>query len=173
MKNFKIFLSLVLTTILCASFSTTAFAAQKDAPVTKTTAAFDEETFAASQVSEVYVLNKDGSIMSLDSSISGYAHGTLTSNAAGLLVDVSASGVGGMGITVKTECNTTTTVTLIGGVAYPTTSVWTSSLNETITTNGNYEFHNLHHSGDFVMYLIGLEGIPQGVSVDTTVWIYG
>lgn len=169
MKNFKKVLSFVMATILCLSFSVTAFAAEPAEPADSAT----DTTVTEENLPEIYMVSSDGTLSLLGTgTVSGYGNATLTRNNAALIVKCTASGIGGMGITVDTQCSTTANVTLIGGVAY-TSSVLTSTLDAKITTNGHYEFHNLHQSGDFGYYLIGLDGIPDGVEVKIDVWIYG
>ena len=163
MKNKKKVLSCVMATILCLSFNATAFAAETPEPV------IDVEQAQEAGV-KLYAILDDGNIMPL-SSISGYNQATLTSSAKGMLVECSASGIGGMGITVETSCSQTYNVNLVGSAG--SSSLATSELNKTISTNDHKEYHNLHHSGDFRYYLIGLDGIRSGDQVFVKVWIYG
>ncbi len=163
-KHIKKVLSCIMATVLCLSFNATAFASEATEPAI--------EQSAQSQNADIqfYTISSNGDIMPL-SSISGYGQATLTSDVKGMLVTCSASGLGGMGITVDTSCRNTYQVHLVGEPTSATIS--TSKIDTQISTNDHYENGRLHHSGDFRYYLIGLDGIRSRDEVLVKVWIYG
>ena len=164
-KFFCILLALIMTTFL----SSTAFAvapsvdANNDVEATMYNVVLNSDGI-------VSVSDERGNIMPL-SSISGYQNGNVTNGSPGFLVWVDASGIGGMGVTVKTSCSNwsgTITFDLMGDNGhYPIES-------EHIPTNGEKQFHNLMHGLPVpAYYLASFSGIPVWYTVYAQVWIYG
>ena len=165
-KCFCILLSLVMI----MSLSATAFAAEpkdnsnNDVKVTK----YDVELGSEGIVS---VSDENGNIMPT-SSISGYANADVTSNASSFRVNVSASGIGGMGVTVKTSCanwNGTITFSLISNTN-------SKPINqERIPTNDETYFNGLVQGlpSSPAYYIALFEGIPSGYTIHVDIWIYG
>lgn len=166
----KKFLSILLALLMLMSISATAFAAEPAEDISKKTEATVYNVVLNSD-GIVSVSDEDGGIMPL-SSISGYASGSVTSSSPGFLVWVDASGIGGMGVTVKTSCpgwNGTITFDLISndGNSHPVKG-------KSISTNGESQYHNLFHGIPVpAYYLANFSGIPAGYTVNAEVWIYG
>lgn len=166
-KNFKRFIACLLTvvTTFCFTFSASA----------------EEATTGIDAIPQgqlvSYEVTSDG-IQSVDygngavpySSISGFNQGTLGSTYKDnyIVVDITASGTGGMGITIKTF------------------SSWNGYMNMLINTNmgdvyvdryaiysnEEVQFHDLVHWSPRTIE-VTLQGIPEGQSVFIQVWVYG
>lgn len=166
----KKILCAVLVLAMMMSLSVTAFAAEpvnttnNDVKATKYSVELDSNGI-------VSVSDENGNIMPR-SSISGYQNGDVTSNSSGFIVWVDSSGIGGMGVTVKTSCpewNGTVTFYLVsdrGSVAVN---------GDNITTNGETYYENLIHGlpGTPAYYLANFNGIPDGYTIHVDIWIYG
>ena len=174
----KKFFSILLAMVMTFSLFATAFAAEP---------AVDSNNENNATMYNV-VLNSDGIVSVSDengdivplsdgesdimplSSISGYNKANLTSSSHGFLVWVDASGIGGMGVTVKTTCSTwkngTITFNLVANTgANPIKDAHISS-------NGETKWNNLLH-GSPAYFLADFSGIPSGHTVTAEVWIYG
>lgn len=104
----------------------------------------------------------------LRSSISGYNQATISGNPVGVLVYVSASGTGGMGITVKTSSSWSGYMNLdmIGSNG----SIPLSG--RAVYSNGETQVNNLQHNSPSY-YVFSFRGIPSGQSVFVQIWVYG
>lgn len=164
----KVF-SILLAFSMVMSLSIPAFAAES--PVEVSVAA-EATMYTMELTSEgiVSISDEDGNIMPF-SSISGYQNGNVTENSNSFLVWVDASGLGGMGVTVKTSCSTwtgTITFNLIGDNGSQPIK------NSSISTNGEKNYSNLFHGLPVPnYYLAGFSGIPSGHTIYAQVWIFG
>lgn len=154
-KMSKRFLALVFALIMCFSLTATAFAAETENMETQINAS--EE-----------VANDDSGIMP-HSSVSGYARKTLTKSNNIIDISCTSSGWGGMGITVKTSSASNTQVSFFGA-PFGDNSI-AEQISGNMSTNAEKQFHNLSHNGLSDYYLVFT--IPDGVSIDVQVWIYG
>lgn len=128
-------------------------------------------TFAAEVPNDAIPLSQQSSEVMPRSSISGYAQKTITSSDAYIEVPTTSSGVGGMGITIKTSSSSSGTMNFNGSPLY---NIVTSTISGSIAlNNGQYEAHNLVHDDSVGTYYIWFSNIPAGASVKVQVWIYG
>ena len=110
------------------------------------------------------------------STISGYAHMTVR-NSYPIPIRASASGWGGMGVTIKFNTNQTynnvrTIIYVSNGIFHSGSSYTTFDGNININGNNEIYFNDLSHdSPEYVV--IAFPGLPDGVSLDCEVWIYG
>ena len=103
------------------------------------------------------------------STIGGYARGTISNDSPNLLVHTSGSGIGGMGITVKNTCtagNYRIGMYLIEGTDRLVLD------NVTAYTNREFYFNDLL-TYNAPYYVFTFVDIPEGVSFDCKIWIYG
>ena len=102
------------------------------------------------------------------SSISGYENATFEGGGGQILViPVVSSGVGGMGITVKTSSSWNGYVSMRitdGDIDYVN--------NYAMPSNGERQFHNLTHYSPMNIGVL-IYGIPAGKSMRIDVWVYG
>ena len=105
-----------------------------------------------------------------ESSISGYAQGNVTSTSTGFIVDVDASGMGGMGVTVKTTCSTWQNGTIKFTLANNYGDVVIRG--EDIPSNGERKFEGLFHISPSY-FSASFQGIPSGHTIFAQVLIYG
>lgn len=117
----------------------------------------------------VSISDEESGIMPL-SSISGYNKGNLTSSSRGFLVWVDASGIGGMGVTVKTTCSTWKNGTITFNLAANTGAIPIKDAH--ISSNGETKWNDLLH-GSPAYFLADFSGIPSGHTVTAEIWIYG
>lgn len=154
----KKFLCTLVAVVLSLAVCTSAFAAEPEAitPIVSSTTSTTE--------------------VEPRSTISGYAHMTVRNNYP-IPVRASASGWGGMGVTIKfntdqTYNNVQTIIYVANGIFHSGSSYKT--FEGTININGSNEiyFNNLDHdSPEYV--IVAFPGLPDGVSLDCEVWIYG
>lgn len=170
--------SILLTLIMTISISATAFAAETTHDFTKTktptmyNVALNSEgiiSISDKEGNTLRDLENANSIMPL-SSISGYNNGNLTSSSKGIIIRVSAEGIGGMGVTVKTSCSTWTNGTITFNLIADTGA--NPIQNAKISSNGETKWSNLMH-GSPAYFLADFSGIPSGHTVYAQVWIYG
>lgn len=166
----KKFLSIILALVMTMAVTTTAFAAE---PKTTNTDTIDVTKYNVELNSDgiVSVSDENGNIMPF-SSISGHTNGYVSSKSPSFPVWVDSSGIGGMGVTVKTSCsnwNGTITFNLMSDKGSH------AIINQPIPTNGERQYHNLMHGlpSQPAYYLAGFSGIPDGYTVNAQVWIYG
>lgn len=159
----------ILTLVLVLSISVTAFATDITRDANNDTVTMYSLELTSEGISSVS--DEEGNIVPL-SSISGYACGDVDSSNPGFLVWVDSSGIGGMGVTVKTICpdwNGTIRFDLVSDRGSK------AVLNQYIPTNGSTEFHDLLHGlpATPAYYLANFSGIPKGYTITAHVWIYG
>ena len=116
-----------------------------------------------------FEVNGDAETSVARSSISGYNQKSLTSGNSIIEIPVSSSGLGGMGITIKTSCSGNYQLDYIG---YVSGGEPASDISGSMSSNDTVEHHDLWHGPGTSEYTL-LFGIPQGVSVLVQVWIYG
>lgn len=172
--SMKKFSCILLALLLVLSLSIPAFAAEIQNDVNADVNTDVEATMYSLELTSeeiVSVTDEDGNIMPL-SSISGYASGDISSTSSGFLVWVDSSGIGGMGVTVKTSCPNWNGTVRFDLVSDRGSKAVTEAY---IPTNGSTEFHNLLHGlpGTPAYYLANFYGIPAGYTVNAQVWIYG
>ena len=166
----KRFLGILLALVMTMAVSTTAFAAENETTNNNTVKATKYDVKLNSD-GIVSVSDENGSVVPL-SSISGYANGNVSSGSSYFLVWVDSSGVGCMGVTVKTSCsnwNGTITFSLVSDRGS------TAISNQSIPTNGERQYNNLIHGlpAQPAYYVANFSGIPAGYTVHAEVWIYG
>lgn len=166
----KKILCTVLALVMMMSLSATAFAAEpadttnNDVKATKYSVELDSDGI-------VSVSDENGNVMPR-SSISGYQNGDVSSNSSAFLVWVDSSGIGGMGVTVKTSCpewDGTVKFHLVsdrGSIAVN---------GDYISTNGETYYENLLHGlpSTPAYYFANFSGIPDGYTIHVDIWIYG
>lgn len=110
--------------------------------------------------------------MGLTSSISGYEQATVSDTNPYILVYCTGSGYGGMGITIKNTCSANYR---IGVSVYEGASGRRILDDVKAYTNGEVKYtDDLQHYGDFSLpFLVKFNDIPEGVSFNCQVWIYG
>lgn len=154
--------SVLLALTLCFTCAIPTFAAEES----------PEDSFVSTkETAKLYtfdVSDTDGASITR-SSISGYNQKTLTSSNGMIEIPVSSSGIGGMGITIKTNCSGNYQLEYIG---YVSGGEPASDISGSMTSNDNKEHHNLWHGVGTSEYTLVFK-IPQGVSVNVQVWIYG
>ena len=154
--------SILLTLAVCLTCAIpTAFAAEQ-ATV---------ETFPVEKTAKLYTFEVNGNAEAslTRSSISGYNQKSLTSGNSIIEIPVSSSGLGGMGITIKTTCSGNYQLNYIG---YVSGGEPASDISGSMSSNDTVEHHNLWHGSGTSEYTL-LFSIPQGASVLVQVWIYG
>lgn len=158
-KKVKRFLSIALALTLCLSLSNSVFA--KD---TNNSESMQDKEVIGEYTFEV---SGEGSITPM-SSVSGYGQRTVVAGDNGIIVNCNGQGLGGMGITIETSSsNGNFKVDYVGGPYIGSGS----DISGEIGSNDHIERHNLWQSG-LQEYLISF-GVPSGVSMLVTVWIYG
>lgn len=124
----------------------------------------------------ISVLNSDihsGNIpLSLTSSISGYAKKTVSGGSQYIIIPCTSSGIGGMGITIKTSCSSGTYTVNYSGCCQPGNGT-ASTIKGSMTTNSEKQINNLYQFGDVSEYYILLSTSNDTPSYTVTVWIYG
>ena len=153
--------SVLLTLALCLTCAMPTFAAEK-APA---------EASSTEKTAKLYTfeVNGDAETSVARSSISGYNQKSLTSRISIIEIPVSSSGLGGMGITIKTSCSGNYQLDYIG---YVSGGEPASDISGSMSSNDTVEYNGLWHGPGTSEYTL-LFGIPQGVSVLVQVWIYG
>ena len=106
------------------------------------------------------------------SSISGYGNEYLTSSITAIVIYPEASGIGGMGITINTSSNWNGYMSLIAEAQYGTSSHNRIIDNYAIPSNGEIYFNDILHFGPTLL-VFAFDGIPQGQTVYTQIWVYG
>ena len=164
-KNSKRFIALLMTmvTIFCLTVSASAAEATTNNSEELNGQHITYEVTSDGIVSVEY----DGEVAPC-STISGYKNGSLTSSSAILKVPVTASGVGGMGITVKTSSSWNGYTSMAINSSDNTVYVE----NYALWSNDEVKFENFGHSSPSYI-AVSLYGIPSGKSVYVEVWIYG
>lgn len=171
-KIFNVFLALILTVVFSAptfAAETSSISAKSITPDIYNVALNSKGIISISNKNSIRDLNSNNEIIPL-SSISGYNNGNLTSSSKGFIVRVSADGIGGMGVTVKTSCPTWTNGTITFNLLGNNGSIPIS--NAKISSNGETKWSNLMH-GSPAYFLADFSGIPSGHTVYAQVWIYG
>lgn len=103
------------------------------------------------------------------SSISGYENATFTGGGGHMIVvPVVSSGVGGMGITVKTSSSWSGYVSM--QIKSDDDVVYVN--NYAMPSNGERKFNNLKHYSPMNVGVL-IKGIPAGKTMRIDVWIYG
>ena len=149
----KKFISMLLALAMTLGLSVPAFAAEIPANTLDT----------ASSVSDV-----SSETVTPRSSISGYAYGVISKDHPHIVVDAQASGIGGLGTTVKISCSQN----LRFGLTIVEESYRIVLDDATVRTNQENYFNNLlHFSGSY--YVFTFTDIPDGVTADCWIWIYG
>lgn len=110
----------------------------------------------------------DSGVIRPYSSMDGYARGTISSSSPHLLVWATASGIGGMGVTVKCSCSANYRIGMY--LVEENSRLLLDNVN--VYTNQEQYFNDLlHTSGAY--YVFTFVDIPAGVSFDCQIWIYG
>lgn len=155
-KTSRRFLTLLLALVMCMSVGITASAAE----MPQGTPNVEAQAVASAE---------DSGIMPL-SSVSGYARKTLTKGNNMILVECDGEGIGGMGVTIRATSSSGGSVSF-SGASYGSYS-GASDISGSVVLNGpDKEFHGLWHN-QLAYYAIVFD-IPDGVSIDVQVWIYG
>ena len=168
-KIIKRSLGLVMAMVMaCMCMVTTAFAAETETDNAPEAKCYNLEVTSDGIES---VVDEDGNKVDpglLRSSISGYNQATISGDPVGVLVFVSASGVGGMGITVKASSSWSGYMSLdmIGSNG----SIPLSG--KAVYSNGETQVNNLQHNSPSY-YVFSFRGIPSGQSVFVQIWVYG
>lgn len=155
MKKTNRIFSLILALVMCLSISIPAFATEVPT----------EDNILVSQSNEG---------ITPMSNISGYGSATIKPGKSDfVVVYCQGSGIGGMGITVKTTCSagTVNNVTFAGKA---TSSVLGGAeIDGTMSTNASMSYHNLYNGGVSVYSV--LVQIPANApgNVFVEVWVYG
>lgn len=104
------------------------------------------------------------------STISGYAKGTISKDSPHVTIFPSeASGWGGLGVTVKLTCSQNLTLELYI-LEYDT---YRLVLDDGIVrTNQENYFNDLQHRSGYY-YIFTFVNIPEGVTIDYEIWMYG
>lgn len=102
------------------------------------------------------------------SSISRYGYGYLTSSSHGVTIYPEGSGIGGMGVTIRTSSSWN---------GYMACHMFDSEGNvqfeyQAISSNGERYFNDLLTVNPS-FYCFNFLGIPDGVAVNVWIWIYG
>lgn len=167
----KKIVSIFLAIIMMATLPSAAFASEFSGEIESTLPKATLYNLALNSDGIVSVSDENGDIMPL-SSISGYQNGNVSKGSSGFTVWVNASGIGGMGVTVKTSCpnwpDGEIRFTLIGENGSVPIN------NSLIYANGEANYSNLWHGLPVPSYyLAGFSGIPEGYTVYAQVWIFG
>ncbi len=166
MKKFsKRFIALLMAIVTTFCITITASAAEIEPNTSKEPKAHHIEYEVTSE--GVDSVTYDG-IVQPRSSISGYENATFEGGGGQILViPVVSSGVGGMGITVKTSSSWNGYVSMRitdGDIDYVN--------NYAMPSNGERQFHNLTHYSPMNIGVL-IYGIPAGKSMRIDVWVYG
>lgn len=166
-KIFKRSLDIIMSMVMaCMCMVTTAFAAE-----TETTPEAKCYSLEVTSDGIESAIDENGNKVDpglLRSSISGYNQATISGDPAGVLVYTSASGTGGMGITVKASSSWYGYMSLdmIGSNG----SIPLSG--KAVYSNGETQVNNLTHN-NVGYYVFSFRGIPSGQSVFVQIWVYG
>lgn len=165
MKNFKRLIAVFLAVVMTLSFTVAVSAAEVSDDSQQAQVITYEVTSEGVQVADD--VNNQAR-----SSISGYAQKTLTAgiNNEWVEIPVTASGVGGMGITIKTFSSWSGYTSLL--INSNMGDVYVSDYALYSNDNDGVEFHNLVHYCPRTIE-VTLMGIPAGESVFVQVWVYG
>lgn len=167
MRKFKRLGSIFLAIVMVFSLTTmSAYAAEVDT----------ETCDRANAQLVTYEVTSDGirtvtsGERTVNSYIDGYNQGSLgsTYNNNYIVIPVTASGSGGMGITVKTSSSWSGYTSMM--INTNLGDIYVS--NYAMPSNGEVEFHNLTHYCPRTIE-VTLQGIPSGKSVYIQVWVYG
>lgn len=164
-RTFAIFMAVVM----CLFTGVTSFAAE-----TQPTEKAKCYNLEVSSTGVIFCTDENGNevpYISPRSSISGYGNDSISTENPAIVIYPDASGIGGMGITVKTSSSWNGYMKLIAGAQYMG-SISTIINNYAVYSNGETYFNNIMHS--FPGYIVFVfDGIPSGVIVNTQIWIYG
>lgn len=163
MKLTRRLFSCLLALALCLSMSVSAFATEIETVDNTVAPVVYKDNMDASS-------GDDSGIMPL-SSLSGYAYQRIYKGNHIMFIDCDGSGIGGMGITIKTDCSTVNPIKVVGHVADG--CGFASEIKSTpMTTKQELKLNNLSHMG-LSRYIIAFD-IPDGTpEFDAYVWIYG
>ncbi len=160
----KRFIGIFMSAIILFTLSaTTAFAAE---PSTEAVAYNMEIT--SNGIVSITDENGNAAPASVYSTISGYEQKTLTGDPAGVIVYVSASGIGGMGVTIETSSswNGYMSLDILGSDGS------TPASGISVYSNTTKYLNNLMHYSP-AYFLFSFRGIPSGQSVFAKIWVYG
>ncbi len=160
MKKFKRIISIVLVAVMCLALNVTAFAAE----ITSNSSVSSDTEVVVGQEDEIMPLGTG--------SISGYAYKRLTSTDRAIIVPLSASGFGGMGVTIRVSSSYQGKVDCVGRVVSYTPLMWVDGIDGQVSTNGETYFKGNHLGGDGLEFVIALD-VPSGVEMDVWIWVYG
>ena len=159
MKKIKRFASILLALVMCIACSIPALAVD-------TIASEKKDDLLYNAVYEV----SDSGVELLRSSINGYGHTTLSGGAKYMYIPVTSSGIGGMGITVKTTCSAGTYDVDVLGMCQKGDA---SGFSRHMTTNSQIEVNNLLQFGNVTEYIICMNTKSGTPNNQVEVWIYG
>lgn len=169
MKNFsKRFISVLMAIVTCLCFTLSVSATEFE----NTLGSLKETSprhITYEVTSEGIVSVEEDGVILPRSSISGYTNGTCTAYYFMFKFNVTSSGSGGMGVTVKTSSSWSGYMSM--DIGSPTDGYYIQ--NYAMPSNGERQFHHgLTHNSptEMIMYFYG---IPSDVSVYVEVWVYG
>lgn len=174
-KIVKRILVALMATVVCMSFGLTASAVELHMEDYNGTAQCDTPYELRYSVTDSgVVLLNSGSIspMSYYSSISGYSSKTVDGGSQYIIIPCTSSGIGGMGITIKTSCSKGNYTIQFAGCCQPGNGS-ASTIEGTMTTNEEKYFDNLWQLGNVTEYYILLSTASGTPSYTVSVWIYG
>lgn len=166
----KRWVAIFLVATMCLVTGATAFAAEPE--TTESATCYNLEVSSDGIVSCTDENGNEVSTISPRSSISGYGSDTLSSSNPAIVIYPDASGIGGMGITIKTSSSWNGYMKLIAVAQYSSSSYATLIDDYAISSNTEVYFNDLlHRSPGYIMF--AFDGIPSGKTVSAQIWVYG
>lgn len=157
MKNFKWIISSILAVVICFSLNLPVFASRES---------------INNSIPQEILSEDEAGIMPM-SSISGYAYKRVRKGDNGIIIPINGSGIGGMGITIKTASSYQGNIEYYGTLLTDIPFTWASDIEGKVSSNGEKVWNNLTHAtGNNFEYGIFFD-MPAGVEMDVWVWIYG
>lgn len=162
-------IAIFLATIMCFITATTAFATEPE--TSKKATCYNLEVSSNGVIS---CSNENGDelpVITPRSTISGYENANITSDHAFMMVDVEASGWGGMGITIKTSSDWK------GNFYVSADAMYINSFadlfdRKQITSNGENYFEDLfHRTPSYILF--SFYEIPPTATINVQIWVYG
>ncbi|MBO5348520.1 MAG: hypothetical protein J6A89_01680 [Clostridia bacterium] len=156
------------TLMFLMSFGMTAFAAESEVDSCEATA----YTMECTSDGIVSITDENGATAPasvMRSTISGYTQQTISGSPAGIVVyPTSASGAGGMGVTI--ECSSSWNGAMSMDLTDTNGNVNVRGVR--VVSNGTSKLTDMYHDSPSAVVLT-FRGIPSGQSVFVKVWIYG
>lgn len=164
-KIFKRFVPFLISIVMLSCATATAFAYETTYPSDLDVK--DCITLEVTSEGIVSATNMDGQVVPM-SSISGYGYSYLTSSDHAFIIYPEGSGIGGMGVTIKTSSSWNGYMSCHmfdneGNVQFMDQAIYSNGekyFNDLLTVNPGY-------------YIFNFLGIPNGVAVNVWIWIYG